>query len=85
MGWINKRAIRGTSQHERPWPAIDEAELRFGLAFGASVEELADFLLRDVEDRGGAEALPLTSGVSIGNWKTGMTIEGAKVIRAKFH
>jgi hypothetical protein len=64
-------------QHERPWPAIDVAELRFGLAFGASVEELADFLLRDVEDvrhqvdveanRGGAEALSLTSGVAIGS------------------
>jgi hypothetical protein len=37
-------------QHEQPWPAIDLAELRFGLAFGSSVEELADFLLRDVED-----------------------------------
>jgi hypothetical protein len=64
-------------QHERPWPAIDVAELRFGLAFGASVEELADFLLRDVEDvrhqvdveanREGAEALSLTSEVAIGS------------------
>jgi hypothetical protein len=35
---------------ERPWPAIDRAELRFGIAFGSSVEELADFLQRDVED-----------------------------------
>ena len=35
---------------ERPWPAIDLAELRFGIAFGSSVEELADFLQRDVED-----------------------------------
>ena len=38
------------TQHERPWPAIDLAELRFGIAFGSSVEELADFLRRDVED-----------------------------------
>jgi len=29
----------------RPWPAIDVAELRYGLAFGSSVEEIADFLL----------------------------------------
>jgi len=35
---------------ERPWPTIDLAELRFGIAFGSSVEELADFLQRDVED-----------------------------------
>ena len=35
---------------ERPWPAIDLAELRFGIGFGSSVEELADFLQRDVED-----------------------------------
>jgi hypothetical protein len=35
---------------ERPWPAIDLAELRFGIAFGSSVEELADFLQRDLED-----------------------------------
>jgi hypothetical protein len=34
---------------ERPWPAIDLAELRFGIAFGSSVEELADFLQREVE------------------------------------
>ena len=38
------------TQHERPWPAINLAELRFGLALGSSVEELAAFLLRDVED-----------------------------------
>ncbi len=36
--------------YERPWPAIDLAELRFGLAFGSSVEEIADFLRRDVDD-----------------------------------
>jgi hypothetical protein len=35
------------TQQERPWPAIDLAELRFGIAFGSSVEELADFLQRD--------------------------------------
>ena len=35
---------------DRPWPAIDLAELRFGIAFGSSVEELAEFLQRDVED-----------------------------------
>ena len=35
---------------ERPWPAIDLAELRYCLAFGSSVEEMADFLQRDVED-----------------------------------
>jgi hypothetical protein len=28
----------------RPWSAIDLAELRFGIAFGSTVEELADFL-----------------------------------------
>ena len=33
-----------STQHERPWPAIDMAELRYGLAFGSSVEEMADFL-----------------------------------------
>jgi hypothetical protein len=38
------------SQHARPWPAIDVAELRYGLAFGSSVEEIADFLQRDVDD-----------------------------------
>jgi hypothetical protein len=38
------------TQHARPWPAIDVAELRYGLAFGSSVEETADFLPRDVED-----------------------------------
>jgi hypothetical protein len=36
--------------HERPWPAIDLVELRFGIAFGSSAEELADFLHRNVED-----------------------------------
>jgi hypothetical protein len=35
---------------ERPWQAIDLAELRFGIAFGSTVEELADFLQRDVEE-----------------------------------
>jgi hypothetical protein len=39
-----------STQYERPWPAIDLAELRFGLAFGSSVEEIADFLRRDVDD-----------------------------------
>ena len=39
-----------STQHARPWPAIDVAELRFGLAFGSSVEEIADFLQRDVDD-----------------------------------
>ena len=38
------------TQQERAWPAIDLAELRFGVAFGSSAEELADFLQRDVED-----------------------------------
>jgi hypothetical protein len=38
------------AQHERPWPAIDLAELRYFLAFGSSVEDMADFLHRDVED-----------------------------------
>jgi hypothetical protein len=38
------------TQHARPWPAIDVAELRYGLAFGSSVEEIADFLQRDVND-----------------------------------
>ena len=38
------------TQHARPWLAIDVAELRYGLAFGSSVEEIADFLQRDVDD-----------------------------------
>jgi hypothetical protein len=38
------------TQHIKPWPAIDVAELRYGLAFGSSVEEMADFLHRDVDD-----------------------------------
>ena len=38
------------AQHEKSWPAIDLAELRYGLAFGSSVEEMADFLNRDIED-----------------------------------
>jgi hypothetical protein len=38
------------TQHERPWPAIDLVELRYCLAFGSSVEEMADLLHRDVED-----------------------------------
>jgi hypothetical protein len=36
--------------HERPWPEIELAELRFCLAFGSSAEEVAELLLRDVED-----------------------------------
>jgi hypothetical protein len=44
MGWSV------STQHERPWPALDLAELRYGLAFGSSVEEMADFLHRDVDD-----------------------------------
>ena len=39
-----------STQQGRPWPAIDVAELRYGLAFGSSVEEIADFLQRDVDD-----------------------------------
>ena len=39
-----------SAQHARPWPAIYVAELRYGLAFGSSVEEIADFLQRDVDD-----------------------------------
>ena len=31
------------TQQVRPWPAIDLAELRFGIAFGSSVEELPTF------------------------------------------
>jgi hypothetical protein len=38
------------AQHKRPWPQIDLAELRYCLAFGSSVEDMADFLHRDVED-----------------------------------
>ena len=33
-----------------PGPRFDVAELRYGLAFGSSVEEIADFLQRDVDD-----------------------------------
>jgi hypothetical protein len=39
-----------STQYARLWPAIDIAELRYGLAFGSSVEEIADFLQRDVDD-----------------------------------
>jgi hypothetical protein len=39
-----------TPRHARPWPAIDVAELRYALAFGSSVEEIADFMQRDVDD-----------------------------------
>jgi hypothetical protein len=39
-----------TRQNERPWQAIDLAELKYGLAFGSSVEEIADFLQREVAD-----------------------------------
>jgi hypothetical protein len=39
-----------STQNARPWPAIDVAKLRYGLAFGSSVEEIADFLERDVDD-----------------------------------
>jgi hypothetical protein len=39
-----------STQHARPWPAVDVAELRYGLAFGSSVEEIANFLRRDVDD-----------------------------------
>jgi hypothetical protein len=38
------------AQHGKSWPAINLAELKYGLAFGSSVEEMADFLHRDVED-----------------------------------
>jgi hypothetical protein len=38
------------TQHARPWLAIEVAELRYGLAFGSSVEEIADFLQREVDD-----------------------------------
>ena len=34
----------------RPWPALDPAELRYGIAFGSSVAKIAEFLQRDVED-----------------------------------
>jgi hypothetical protein len=37
-------------QRESLWHAIDLAELRYGLAFGSSVEEIADFLHREVEE-----------------------------------
>jgi hypothetical protein len=39
-----------STQHAKPWPAIDLAELRYGLAFGSSVEEIANLLQRDVDD-----------------------------------
>ena len=45
-----ERRLSMSTQHARPWPAIDVAELRYGLAFGSSVEEIADFLQRDVDD-----------------------------------
>jgi hypothetical protein len=36
--------------HERPLPAINLAELRYCLAFGSTMEDMADFLHRDVKD-----------------------------------
>ena len=38
------------TQRARAWPAIDVAELRYGLAYGSSVKEIANFLQRDVDD-----------------------------------
>jgi hypothetical protein len=39
-----------SAQRNEPWPATDLAELKYGLAFGSSVEEIAKFLRRDVEE-----------------------------------
>ena len=39
-----------STQQARPWPVIDVAELRYGLAYGSSVKEIANFLQRDVDD-----------------------------------
>ena len=39
-----------STQQARPWPAIDVAELRYGLTYGSSVKEIANFLQRDVDD-----------------------------------
>jgi hypothetical protein len=47
---VGLRGFMRTRQNERPWHAIDLAELKYGLAFGASVEEMADFLHRAVAD-----------------------------------
>ncbi len=33
-----------------PWSEMDLYDLRYGLQIGTSVEELADFLCRDVEE-----------------------------------
>jgi hypothetical protein len=35
---------------DRPWRGADLAELRHGLRAGTSIEEIAEFLQRDVED-----------------------------------
>ena len=43
-------ARRTCAAQARPWPAIDVAELRYGLTYGSSVKEIANFLQRDVDD-----------------------------------
>jgi hypothetical protein len=45
LEWPNER-----SPTTPLWPAINLAELRYSICFGSSIEEIADFLQRDVED-----------------------------------
>ena len=47
-----------------PWSEIDLVDLQSGVAFGAPVKEIADFLVRDVEEvRQKIAALKLECGV----------------------
>jgi hypothetical protein len=44
-------ATLGTSDNDNePWSEMEIADLRSGLGFGASIEEIAAFLLRDPEE-----------------------------------
>jgi hypothetical protein len=48
LHWLSRAAAPRRSKDrgvERPWPAIDLAEPRFALAFGATVEERAAFFI----------------------------------------
>jgi hypothetical protein len=43
-------AVAMNAGKDKPWPRADLAELKFGLAAGSTIEEIAEFLHRDIED-----------------------------------
>jgi hypothetical protein len=47
---VSRKAVVHEHSVCKALAAIDVAELRYGLAFGSSVEEIADFLQRGVDD-----------------------------------